>query len=56
MMVCDYNGWNDAPEEEREALDLVESTLTPPPLTVGTGAQPRNSSAPADARLHRRAA
>jgi hypothetical protein len=21
MISCDYNGWNDAPEEERECLD-----------------------------------
>jgi hypothetical protein len=21
MMTCDYNGWNDAPEEEREWFD-----------------------------------
>lgn len=31
MMVCDYNGWNDAPEDEREALDLLETVLAQPP-------------------------
>ncbi|MFL5402599.1 MAG: hypothetical protein ACJ8BF_07255 [Gemmatimonadales bacterium] len=24
-MSCDYNGWNDAPEDEREALDAYEA-------------------------------
>jgi hypothetical protein len=24
MLSCDYNGWNDAPEDEREALDGLE--------------------------------
>jgi hypothetical protein len=33
-MVGDYNGWNDAPEDEREALDLLESTLAPLSLAV----------------------
>ena len=22
MLTCDYNGWNDAPEEEREWFDM----------------------------------
>lgn len=25
MMSCDYNGWNDTPEDEREALDVYEA-------------------------------
>jgi hypothetical protein len=25
MLSCDYNGWNDAPEDEREALDAYET-------------------------------
>jgi N-ethylmaleimide reductase len=24
-MSCDYNGWNDTPEDEREALDAYEA-------------------------------
>ena len=24
VLICDYNGWADAPEEEREALDAVD--------------------------------
>jgi hypothetical protein len=57
MMVCDYNGWNDAPEDEREALDLVEPTLTPPPLAALPRSQPGNSPATAaEASPYRRAA
>ncbi|HJR17687.1 MAG TPA: hypothetical protein VJ808_12595 [Gemmatimonadales bacterium] len=26
MFSCDYNGWADVPEEEREAMDVFEST------------------------------
>jgi hypothetical protein len=25
VLSCDYNGWNDAPEDEREALDAYEA-------------------------------
>jgi len=25
MLSCDYNGWNDTPEDEREALDAYEA-------------------------------
>jgi hypothetical protein len=25
MMGCDYNGWNDVPEDEREAIDAFEA-------------------------------
>jgi hypothetical protein len=28
LMTADYNGWADAREEEREALDQFEMTLT----------------------------
>ena len=27
-MTADYNGWADQPEEEREAIDQLEMTLT----------------------------
>lgn len=27
-MSCDYNGWNDAPEDEREALDAYEAAAS----------------------------
>jgi len=57
MMVCDYNGWNDAPEDEREALDLVEPTLALSSLVVLPRLQPGDSPVPAtEAAHHRRAA
>ena len=28
MLSCDYNGWTDAPEDEREGLDLYLSEAT----------------------------
>jgi hypothetical protein len=28
LMTADYNGWNDQPEEEREALDQLELSPT----------------------------
>jgi hypothetical protein len=27
VFSCDYNGWADVPEEQREALDVFEATL-----------------------------
>ena len=30
MLSCDYNGWNDAPEDEREALDAYEAAAEKP--------------------------
>lgn len=29
MLTCDYNGWNDAPEEEREWFDEHPEVWTP---------------------------
>ena len=26
MLSCDYNGWADVPEEEREAMDVFEAS------------------------------
>jgi hypothetical protein len=28
MISCNYNGWADAPEDEREGLDVFEATRT----------------------------
>ena len=33
LMMADYNGWTDAREEEREALDQLEMTLASAALT-----------------------
>jgi len=45
MMFCDYNGWNDAPEEEREALDLLEAALAQPLKPVLSKEQPDKARA-----------
>lgn len=29
MLTCDYNGWNDAPEDEREWFDEHPEVLNP---------------------------
>ncbi|HET6778541.1 MAG TPA: hypothetical protein VFH26_06610 [Gemmatimonadales bacterium] len=39
MLSCDYNGWTDLPEEEREAVEAFESAAAalaepPPPLVI----------------------
>lgn len=33
MFSCDYNGWADVPEEEREGIDAFEASA-PKPLPV----------------------
>jgi hypothetical protein len=39
---CDYNGWVDVPEEEREAIDAFESTPQPSAsLPVNDSKEPR---------------
>jgi hypothetical protein len=30
MISCNYNGWADVPEEEREGIDAFEATLALP--------------------------
>lgn len=34
MFSCDYNGWADVPEEEREGIDAFEAALVPPRAAV----------------------
>ena len=34
MIVCDYNGWADAPEDEREALEALELRAASPPAQI----------------------
>jgi hypothetical protein len=31
VFSCDYNGWADVPEEEREGIDAFEATILPSP-------------------------
>ena len=28
MLSCDYNGWTDVPEDQREAVEAFEAALT----------------------------
>jgi hypothetical protein len=40
MLICDYNGWNDAPEDEREALDAYETAAEKASVALGWGGGP----------------
>jgi hypothetical protein len=47
VFSCDYNGWADVPEEEREGIDAFEVAAQAPPappqplvLRLSTGALP----------------
>jgi hypothetical protein len=35
MFSCDYNGWADVPEEEREGLDAFEASNPEPAIIRG---------------------
>ncbi len=54
MFSCDYNGWADVPEEEREAIQAFEAAhqaiMMPPPVTI------RVAAPPTPRRLSRKAA
>lgn len=34
VFSCDYNGWADVPEEEREGVDAFEAATVPPPVAA----------------------
>lgn len=36
MFSCDYNGWADVPEEEREGVDAFEGAPVPPAVATST--------------------
>jgi len=40
VVTCDYNGWNDAPEEEREWFDQHPEIWTP--ITSAGDGRPRS--------------
>jgi hypothetical protein len=42
MLICDYNGWADAPEDEREALEALDLQA---PLRVERRRRPRMPAA-----------
>lgn len=52
MLSCSYNGWTDAPEEEREALDAYDAAIPArPPRQEGAShtpdEPPKRTAAPA---------
>jgi hypothetical protein len=49
-MTCDYNGWNDAPEEEREGID--EQPLVWTPLSRLTEIRPIRATPRNEVRRH----
>jgi hypothetical protein len=45
VFSCDFNGWADVPEEEREGIEAFEAALHPPsappvPLIIRVSAKP----------------
>jgi hypothetical protein len=56
MFSCDYNGWADVPEEEREGVDAFETAGVLPPRALLPPPRIRGSIAPARVVIHRRAA
>ena len=34
MFSCDYNGWADVPEEEREAIEVFEAAHSGPSISL----------------------
>ena len=40
MLSCDFNGWSDVPEDEREALDVYEAAVEKARVAVGSGGCP----------------
>ena len=51
VLSCDYNGWNDAPEDEREALDAYEAAAEKARVAVGSGrCPPAGGSMPTEGR------
>jgi hypothetical protein len=56
MFSCDYNGWADVPEEEREAIDAYESENPAAELTAYTSLEPRLMWVPARTGAELRAA
>jgi len=49
LLSCDHNGWNDAPEDEREALDTYEAAAEKARVAAGSGARlPAGGSIPTE--------
>ncbi len=56
MFSCDYNGWADVPEEEREGIDAFEAAPVPPRVTVKVALALAQSLPVPRAHLQRKAA
>jgi hypothetical protein len=63
VFSCDYNGWVDVPEEEREGIDMFEATQLPSSASgpASLFKQPMAlilapAHSPAGRNIHRRAA
>jgi hypothetical protein len=56
VFSCDYNGWADVPEEEREGLDAFEDRPVLPSKALVPARLVRGPILPVPLILHRRAA
>ncbi|HEV7366671.1 MAG TPA: hypothetical protein VGN76_12565 [Gemmatimonadales bacterium] len=56
MFSCNYNGWADVPEEEREGLDAFEAAPAPPSASLKATLALAQSPPVPRALLHRKAA
>lgn len=56
VFSCDYNGWADVPEEEREGLDSFETARVLPPKALLPAPLVRGSILPINLIPQRRAA
>jgi hypothetical protein len=56
VFSCDYNGWADVPEEEREGLDSFEAARVLPPRALLPAPVIRVLIPPVPVITHRRAA
>jgi hypothetical protein len=56
VFSCDYNGWADVPEEEREGLDSFETARIVPPRARMSAPVVRALIAPTSVLVRRKAA
>lgn len=56
VFSCDYNGWQDIPEEEREGLETFEATRVAPERAVAVSLVVRRPVLPIPSVPDRRAA
>jgi hypothetical protein len=56
VFSCDYNGWSDVPEDEREGIDAFEAAPAPPRAALKVTLALTQSLPAPRARLQRKAA